>query len=196
MAGPCAHGAALAAALHGLTHTCIKTAATAYLLPTGCIQAQRPTTSHGCFPFRAQALSAGQAPSAVYGAEHLLRLFVKLPELLPHTGELAICAAIVPLLRGMTKHVGVLVRKLLFVCRHHRHSAADVPEDQLQLLLRRVEDVLTFLQINAAKLFLPVPEYVSAAAVNAAADAAAAAAAAAGGFVPPPPAAAPLPKPS
>jgi hypothetical protein len=34
-----------------------------------------------------QALAAGQAPSAVYGAEHLLRLFVKLPELLPPTGE-------------------------------------------------------------------------------------------------------------
>jgi hypothetical protein len=34
-----------------------------------------------------QALAAGQAPSAVYGAEHLLRLFVKLPELLPPTGD-------------------------------------------------------------------------------------------------------------
>lgn len=30
-------------------------------------------------------LSDGRLPSAVYGAEHFLRLFVKLPELLPHS---------------------------------------------------------------------------------------------------------------
>lgn len=72
-----------------------------------------------------QALAAGQAPSAVYGAEHLLRLFVKLPELLPHTGA---------------------------------------PEDQLQLLLRRMEDLLTYLQHQAAKIFAPIGEYTTAAA--------------------------------
>ena len=30
-----------------------------------------------------QALSSGTTPSSVYGAEHLLRLLLKLPELLP-----------------------------------------------------------------------------------------------------------------
>uniref|UniRef100_A0A383VIF0 Uncharacterized protein n=1 Tax=Tetradesmus obliquus TaxID=3088 RepID=A0A383VIF0_TETOB len=68
-----------------------------------------------------QALAAGQAPSAVYGAEHLLRLFVKLPELLPPTGA---------------------------------------PEEQLQLLLQRMEDVLVYLQHQAAKIFAPLSEYV------------------------------------
>lgn len=32
-----------------------------------------------------QVLADGALPSSVYGAEHLLRLFVKLPELLPLT---------------------------------------------------------------------------------------------------------------
>lgn len=70
-----------------------------------------------------QALAAGQAPSAVYGAEHLLRLFVKLPELLPHTGA---------------------------------------PEEQLQLLLRRMDDLLAYMQHQAAKIFAPSGEYLTA----------------------------------
>lgn len=56
-----------------------------------------------------QVLAAGQAPSAVYGAEHLLRLVVKLPELLPQTG---------------------------------------VTGEALQLLIRRLEDLLTYLQVG------------------------------------------------
>ncbi|KAF6259217.1 MRG-domain-containing protein [Scenedesmus sp. NREL 46B-D3] len=68
-----------------------------------------------------QALGAGQAPSVVYGAEHLLRLFVKLPELLPPTGA---------------------------------------PEEQLQLLLQRVEDLLVYLQHQSSKIFAPLSEYV------------------------------------
>lgn len=71
-----------------------------------------------------QALAAGQAPSAVYGAEHLLRLFVKLPELLPHTGA---------------------------------------PEEQLQLLLRRMDDLMAYLQHQSAKIFTPISDYVAAA---------------------------------
>eukprot|EP00879_Flechtneria_rotunda_P019936 GHRR01020955.1.p1 GENE.GHRR01020955.1~~GHRR01020955.1.p1 ORF type:complete len:233 (+),score=96.42 GHRR01020955.1:983-1681(+) len=84
-----------------------------------------------CLLFRAerqqaeQVLASGQAPSAVYGAEHLLRLFVKLPELLPITGA---------------------------------------AEEQLQLLVQRMEDLLTFLQIHILKLFVPVSDYVPAAA--------------------------------
>eukprot|EP00878_Enallax_costatus_P024058 GHUV01025646.1.p1 GENE.GHUV01025646.1~~GHUV01025646.1.p1 ORF type:complete len:250 (+),score=109.20 GHUV01025646.1:1132-1881(+) len=71
-----------------------------------------------------QALAAGQAPSAVYGAEHLLRLFVKLPELLPHTGA---------------------------------------PEEQLQLLLRRMDDLMAYMQHQSAKIFAPISDYVAAA---------------------------------
>eukprot|EP00877_Chromochloris_zofingiensis_P010334 jgi/Chrzof1/5554/Cz16g07110.t1 len=33
-----------------------------------------------------KVLADGRIPSSVYGAEHFLRLFVKLPEFLPHTG--------------------------------------------------------------------------------------------------------------
>lgn len=64
-----------------------------------------------------QVLAAGQAPSAVYGAEHLLRLIVKLPELLPHTGA---------------------------------------TEEALQLLISRVEDLLTYMQVRVWGL-LPEP---------------------------------------
>lgn len=56
-----------------------------------------------------QVLAAGQAPSAVYGAEHLLRLIIKLPELLPHTGATG---------------------------------------EALQLLISRVEDLLTYMQVQ------------------------------------------------
>jgi hypothetical protein len=80
-----------------------------------------------------QALAAGQAPSAVYGAEHLLRLIVKLPELLPHTGATG---------------------------------------EALQLLIKRVEDLLTYMQIQADRIFLPASAYVSADANSAAAAAA------------------------
>lgn len=73
-----------------------------------------------------QELAAGQAPSAVYGAEHLLRLFVKLPELLPHTGA---------------------------------------PEEQLQLLLKRMDDLIAYMQHQAAKIFAPASDYISATAV-------------------------------
>ena len=34
-------------------------------------------------------LSGGRVPSSIYGAEHFLRLFIKLPELLPQTGASA-----------------------------------------------------------------------------------------------------------
>jgi mortality factor 4-like protein 1 len=68
-----------------------------------------------------QMLAAGQAPSAVYGAEHLLRLIVKLPELLPHTGATG---------------------------------------EALQLLIRRVEDLLTYMQIHAERLFVGQGGYV------------------------------------
>ena len=34
---------------------------------------------------RSQLLSGGVSASSIYGAEHLLRLLVKLPELVPHT---------------------------------------------------------------------------------------------------------------
>lgn len=84
-------------------------------------------------PVLLQALAAGQAPSAVYGAEHLLRLIVKLPELLPHTGA-----------SGET----------------------------LQLLIKRVEDLLTYMQIHADRLFLSPGGYVSADVHSAAAAAA------------------------
>jgi hypothetical protein len=53
----------------------------------------------------------------VYGAEHLLRLIVKLPELLPHTGA---------------------------------------TEEALQLLISRVEDLLTYMQVRVWGL-LPEP---------------------------------------
>eukprot|EP00775_Hariotina_reticulata_P008142 gene8142-biopygen10003 len=86
-----------------------------------------------------QVLAAGAAPSGVYGAEHLLRLFVKLPELLPHTG---------------------------------------VPEEQLQLLVARLDDVMAFMQTRT-NLFEPVASYVAAAGFAASAAAAAAAGSAA-----------------
>jgi hypothetical protein len=84
-----------------------------------------------------QMLAAGQAPSAVYGAEHLLRLIVKLPELLPQTGATG---------------------------------------DALQLLIRRVEDLLTYMQIHADRLFVGQGGYVSADTYGGAAAAAAMAA--------------------
>lgn len=69
-----------------------------------------------------QVLAAGQAPSAVYGAEHLLRLIAKLPELLPHTGA---------------------------------------SDEALQLLGQRVEDLLTYLQIQAERIFMASSGYVA-----------------------------------
>lgn len=47
-----------------------------------------PTSGSSCQAYRrpcwlVQALSDGTTPSSVYGAEHLLRLFLKLPDLLP-----------------------------------------------------------------------------------------------------------------
>lgn len=84
-----------------------------------------------------QILAAGQAPSAVYGAEHLLRLIVKLPELLPHTWATG---------------------------------------EALQLLIRRVEDLLTYMQIHAERLFVGQGGYVAADAYGGAAAAAAMAA--------------------
>lgn len=79
-------------------------------------------------------LAAGQAPSAVYGAEHLLRLVVKLPELLPQTG---------------------------------------VTGEALQLLIQRLEDLLTYLQVQAERIFaqgayVPAEMYGAAAAAAAA----------------------------
>lgn len=62
-------------------------------------------------------------PSAVYGAEHLLRLVVKLPELLPHTGASG---------------------------------------EALQLLIRRMEDLLTYMQIQADRIFAQHNSYIAA----------------------------------
>lgn len=42
--------------------------------------------SHDVYVLLLQVLADGRIPSSVYGAEHFLRLFVKLPEFLPHTG--------------------------------------------------------------------------------------------------------------
>lgn len=69
-----------------------------------------------------KVLAGGRVPSSVYGAEHLLRLFVKLPELLPQTGA---------------------------------------PAEQQQLLARRLDDVLGYLQLNQQDLFLQREQYVS-----------------------------------
>lgn len=63
-------------------------------------------------------------PSAIYGAEHLLRLVVKMPELLPQTGATL---------------------------------------EALQLLVLRLEDLLTFMQVAAPRIFAPASEYVAAA---------------------------------
>lgn len=77
-------------------------------------------------------LAGGQAPSSIYGAEHLLRLVVKLPELLPHTGATG---------------------------------------EALQLLIKRLEDLLTYMQIQADRIFLPPTGYISADGYGAAAAA-------------------------
>jgi mortality factor 4-like protein 1 len=54
----------------------------AFLREATCL-AQLP---HSAASFALQVLSGGRVPSSIYGAEHLLRLFIKLPELLPQAG--------------------------------------------------------------------------------------------------------------
>jgi hypothetical protein len=63
-----------------------------------------------------QALAAGQAPSAVYGAEHLLRLFVKLPELLPPTGEAPFYMATVEDQQSTWMFLVLPLRYILLMC--------------------------------------------------------------------------------
>jgi hypothetical protein len=46
------------------------------------------------------------------------------------------------------------------IFRVHFFALAGAPEEQLQLLLQRMEDVLVYLQHQAAKIFAPVSEYV------------------------------------
>jgi mortality factor 4-like protein 1 len=70
-------------------------------------------------------LASGLVPSAIYGAEHLLRLVIKMPELLPQTGASL---------------------------------------EALQVLVQRLEDLLTFLQHQAGRCFAPPSEYLAASA--------------------------------
>jgi mortality factor 4-like protein 1 len=72
-----------------------------------------------------QVLASGLAPSVIYGAEHLLRLIIKMPELLPHTGASL---------------------------------------EALQVLVARLEDLLTYMQVSAPSLFAAPSEYAPAAA--------------------------------
>ena len=54
---------------------------TLFVIPLVCCACM--ICSHSATHCLVQALSDGTTPSSVYGAEHLLRLFMKLPDLLP-----------------------------------------------------------------------------------------------------------------
>jgi hypothetical protein len=95
----------------------------------------------------------------VYGAEHLLRLLVKLPEPVPPTGEtlgyssntiikiqswLLGCVHVSDAI--MPTHVVIAVNGAEHLLHAPLRALPGAPEEQLQLLLQRMEHLLVYLQ--------------------------------------------------
>jgi len=115
------------------------------------------------------ALAGGALPSSLYGGEHLLRLFVKMPELLPQVG-----GGVFGVDGGWVGLQGVWVG----FCRgwgfkrgwlgeggyppktsNPLNQVPSMSQDHLNALRTRLESFLTYLQERSQELFLPVASY-------------------------------------